>query len=701
MVGSGDLVGSAAGSTGLTNVTLSSSTTAPLTGGFLAVGPTPGNPDGLLGRVTDIHQQADGTTVVTTTPALLTDAFPSGSIHYSGPLNAVVTTVTKRSTYLKSGAIPLGDIIGIECEGTIATLNLGLSVSAGIEFDMDWGLGSTMIRIVPSLTVEATASESGGVEVTCGNESPSVVGFSVPIAGIPVAFSERLFAELGGKLAAFNAELKAGYTIRAGIEWRDGETTPITSSESKFEKSFKVNQPEGSVSIAFGVGLSAKIFDVVGVVLKVGTVIEVKISSDGAEYRCVATAKFELKGQLEIGRWGFSATADIAAVAFGQVSLGSVGCGTPPPPSIPQLALPTAATGRSYTYTLSGDGGSTPLNWSVSGLPAGLGLSGDTISGSPTAAGQSSLTVTLVDSRGRTATATTQLLVRTGLGGLNMAAACTAQQGAGTTAVAFDTGNAYSWKCRTGIDISARCRVQYGAIASARVTNPSNAFSWDCTKSGPVNIGGLNMAAACTAQQGAGTTAVAFDTGNAYSWKCRTGIDISARCRVQYGATASARVTNPSNAYSWDCVRGGISVGGVDLAAACRDQRGSAATVEVLNTADAYSWHCLTGINTDAQCVASYGAGAAASFTNQRDAYSWYCWRTGQVTAGGVDLAAGCTDQRGSAATVEVLNTADAYSWHCLTGINTDAQCVASYGAGAAASFTNQRDAYSWYCHRG
>jgi hypothetical protein len=70
-------------------------------------------------------------------------------------------------------------------------------------------------------------------------------------------------------------------------------------------------------------------------------------------------------------------------------------------PTITTTTLSSGTVGLAYSSTLSGQNGTTPYKWSISGgkLPAGLGLSlTGTITGVPTAAGTFSFTVELTDS---------------------------------------------------------------------------------------------------------------------------------------------------------------------------------------------------------------------------------------------------------------------------------------------------------------
>ncbi len=71
----------------------------------------------------------------------------------------------------------------------------------------------------------------------------------------------------------------------------------------------------------------------------------------------------------------------------------------PPPLAITTASLTTGTVGAAYSQSLAATGGYSPYIWSVTGsLPAGLTLSGSVISGTPTAAGITSLTLNATDS---------------------------------------------------------------------------------------------------------------------------------------------------------------------------------------------------------------------------------------------------------------------------------------------------------------
>ena len=110
-----------------------------------------------------------------------------------------------------------------------------------------------------------------------------------------------------------------------------------------------------------------------------------------------------------------SFTANRSAETFAFLSpAGSETVGTPVATlAISTSSLASGTTGVAYSQSLTATGGVSPYSWSVSGtLPAGLSLStAGVISGTPTAAGTSTFTVTVTDTRGTTATRSLSITV--------------------------------------------------------------------------------------------------------------------------------------------------------------------------------------------------------------------------------------------------------------------------------------------------
>ncbi|HAM45120.1 MAG TPA: hypothetical protein DCM67_08905, partial [Propionibacteriaceae bacterium] len=84
--------------------------------------------------------------------------------------------------------------------------------------------------------------------------------------------------------------------------------------------------------------------------------------------------------------------------------------------SVTTTSLADGLVGEEYSASLAATGGTAPYAWSASGLPAGLSVSGHTITGTPTESGTFSIQLTVTDDHGKTNTATIDLLVRAALG---------------------------------------------------------------------------------------------------------------------------------------------------------------------------------------------------------------------------------------------------------------------------------------------
>ena len=86
----------------------------------------------------------------------------------------------------------------------------------------------------------------------------------------------------------------------------------------------------------------------------------------------------------------------------------------PQPLAVTTASLPAGTVGQAYSQQLAAQGGTTPYTWSGSGLPVGLTLSSTTgiISGTPSAQGNNSVTVTVTDSATHSANRTLSLRIR-------------------------------------------------------------------------------------------------------------------------------------------------------------------------------------------------------------------------------------------------------------------------------------------------
>lgn len=85
---------------------------------------------------------------------------------------------------------------------------------------------------------------------------------------------------------------------------------------------------------------------------------------------------------------------------------------TPAELRVATTSLPAGAVGHQYSTQLAAFGGSTPYQWSATGLPEGLSISADgQISGVPTQKGTATVNITVTDANATSASATLSLTV--------------------------------------------------------------------------------------------------------------------------------------------------------------------------------------------------------------------------------------------------------------------------------------------------
>uniref|UniRef100_UPI0006892A53 M4 family metallopeptidase n=1 Tax=Streptomyces sp. NRRL S-350 TaxID=1463902 RepID=UPI0006892A53 len=139
-----------------------------------------------------------------------------------------------------------------------------------------------------------------------------------------------------------------------------------------------------------------------------------------------------------------SAEYNAVATAWAAVNVGSL-----PNPGGVTVTSPgnqSTAVGTAVNLAIKASGGTAPLSYSATGLPAGLVINASTgaITGTPTTAGTSNVTVTVKDSAGKSGTASFTWTVTSGGGG-----GCTPAQLLGNPG--FETGSASPWTASSGV----------------------------------------------------------------------------------------------------------------------------------------------------------------------------------------------------------------------------------------------------------
>jgi hypothetical protein len=108
----------------------------------------------------------------------------------------------------------------------------------------------------------------------------------------------------------------------------------------------------------------------------------------------------------------FSGSANY--IAFDNITIGASVATAPltiVTPSNTTTSFPSGTTGSAYNnFVLSASGGTSPYTWTARGLPAGLTVTNGAITGTPTASGTFSVTVTVTDSTSPPLSVTSQSL---------------------------------------------------------------------------------------------------------------------------------------------------------------------------------------------------------------------------------------------------------------------------------------------------
>ena len=206
------------------------------------------------------------------------------------------------------------------------------------------------------------------------------------------------------------------------------------------------------------------------------------------------------------------------------------------PPTIGTTALPDWTVNKAnYNATVSASSGTPPYTWSATGLPAGLTINASTgvISGTPTRAGTSSVTVTITDSVGARATRSYSLTINgpTSITGPASLPASTVNRSYPGVAVTATGGtNPYAWSA-TGLQAGLNINAGSGVISGT-----------------PTASGTSSVTVTMTDAAGATATRIYSLTINVAP-SITTGSLPNGEQGLAYSATVSA--ANGTTPYSW------------------------------------------------------------------------------------------------------------------------------------------------------
>ncbi len=217
-------------------------------------------------------------------------------------------------------------------------------------------------------------------------------------------------------------------------------------------------------------------------------------------------------------------------------------------PAISTATLPSGEKTLVYSSTLESTGGTSPLTWSATGLPAGLaiGSASGTISGTPTATGSSTVVVTLTDAAGATATKSLTL----GVGVPPAISSVTLANGTGSSGT-IDAGDTVTVVFSAQMDVTTFCSTWSGdttdqvlnALSDVTVTvtnGPADTLtvtSATCT----FNFGSINLASAGYVSSSSTFRGSKTSTRSTISWTASTY-----KLVIKLGSKASGTVASVS-----------------------------------------------------------------------------------------------------------------------------------------------------------
>jgi hypothetical protein len=315
-------------------------------------------------------------------------------------------------TWSRSGTLPTG---------------LTFNTSTGVLSGTPTATGTSTFTITATDSIGATASQTYSFTV---NAAPSITTASLPSWTAGVAYSQTIATSNGTSPFTFSVSsgtLPAGLTL-SGVGVLSG--TPTTAATASFTIT-ATDAAGAAASHAYTLTINAAISVTTGS-LPSWTVnraySQTIAASGGTGALTFAVSSGSLPAGLTLSGAGvvsgtptatgtstFTVTAtDTVGATASQSYTVTVNAA----PSITTASLPSWTINRAYSQTIATSNGTGPFTFGVTSgsLPAGLTLSGaGVVSGTPTATGASTFTVTATDAAGATAAKTYTVTINAAL----------------------------------------------------------------------------------------------------------------------------------------------------------------------------------------------------------------------------------------------------------------------------------------------
>jgi alpha-tubulin suppressor-like RCC1 family protein len=214
-------------------------------GQIIAIGPGPATPEGFLGQVTGVSTASGAVTVVSTVPATLMQAIPTGSFDQ---------TLTQQpvSTHSTLGrALRRAEDKTVTCQGSgSASISANASVGVSIVVKGSWSIlhGVQSASLTGSASAQASVTATVEGQGSCTLNPVTIADLMGPqhlffIGPIPVYITSDISVDVDASAsvdAKLTTGISAGYSAEAGVGWtKNGGFYPIET----FGPSFKYTPP--------------------------------------------------------------------------------------------------------------------------------------------------------------------------------------------------------------------------------------------------------------------------------------------------------------------------------------------------------------------------------------------------------------------------------------------------------------------------
>lgn len=246
VLGGDDVASGSVAADGSGTLTVAEGTPVPAVGKFLIASASDELPTGLVGQVAAVS----GHTIETELVAL------------SKVIPEAIIDTTVDLGELQRGDVDLLGLFGFSCGLTNVDADIDFGASATINFAAEWGpFREDYVRFTANLVLQADLEGGGGIHTRCTRilaQGAQLAPVPLPFFGLSIQPHLEIVGEINGAIEAFTFDVGAGVTATTGFEWREGKTTPSTTSLPTPTLSSLATTPTAGPSCSWERGSSAK-----------------------------------------------------------------------------------------------------------------------------------------------------------------------------------------------------------------------------------------------------------------------------------------------------------------------------------------------------------------------------------------------------------------------------------------------------------